>query len=146
MERVLFQGTDGTGGTFQSWDNSISAGWGSAEEETEGQTDGPTCVGLHVINQSLVSRAPPQRSVCIPASDVSFQPRATQSLHCRAAGRSDDGLKGTKSVYVSRHSCSIQAPAAQRGLGPTDSCWMLLRWWMTWPNYQGTDASVPFPL
>lgn len=42
---------------LQSWDNSISVGlvnWGSAEEETEGQTDGTACVGLHGINQSLV--------------------------------------------------------------------------------------------
>lgn len=59
MERDLLLGTNRTDCKFQSWDNSISVGlvnWGSAEEETEGQTDGTACVGLHVINQSLVSQ------------------------------------------------------------------------------------------
>lgn len=74
MERDLLLGG---GCKFQSWDSSISAGlvnWGSAEEGTEGQTDGTTCVGLHVINQSLVSQLHHRDLFVFPPQMLSFSP------------------------------------------------------------------------
>lgn len=85
---------------------------GGTEKGREGQTDGKTVQGTS-CNQSMPCHPVPlQWSVCPPASDAFFQPRASPSLGVREVGwRPERERARDQSVYGSppeRHSCSIE--------------------------------------
>lgn len=152
---------------LQSYDNNISlqnkweyvrlVKWGSAEEEQKKKqrdrlTTASQCVGLYVINQSLV-RLPHYSDLFVFLPQMfSFSPEWPRvSIVGRPGARMTDWKgKGARPERLRFTTGETQLlhwnPTAWRGLGLIDSCWMLLHCWLMWTNYQGRDANVPFPL